>query len=293
MNPRLTTALLAGALLAPLPALGDVDLRGPGLASGDTFLVVRETQTESSDLEMTVQGQQMQGEMAAENTGTTRVEILEAEDGSPTFVRETIESFSNVTQMTMLGQTQEQEQGQEMVGVVIERELTDEGWRTEVVEGNLPAEATDMLEESGFTAPNALYPAGPIAVGESWTIEGEAMSLLSGAAGLPGAHITGDAEFELVEVRDIDGVPTAVIHYSMEMQMEMKMDQPGMAINIDVDMVGGGVILRRLDLYMDDNTFEGTMAYEMNMGQGGQTIMEMTSEMPMTSRTRTTPADDE
>lgn len=296
MTPRLSTALLltAGTLLAAAPVSADaVDLRGPGLEAGDSYRVVRTMETEPSELDMTVQGQAMPGELSTDSEGETRVEVLDATDGSPTHVRETTLSNESVMQMTMLGQTQEQVQGQEMVGVVLERELADDGWRTEVVEGNLPAEAADLLEETGYTVPNMMYPAEPVNVGDTWTIDGEAMGLMAGAAGLPGAHVSGEAEFELVEVREIDGVLTAIMTYSMDMRLEMKMDQPGMAITIDVQMVGGGEVHRRLDRYMDDNTFEGTMAYEMSMAQGGQTIMEMTSEMPMTSRTQVTPDEDE
>jgi len=276
----------AMAVLAfPAIALGQgTDLRGPAPQAGRTITLHHQSSTEESEMIMQMQGQNIQGSMAVESDQLIQVDIVEVEDGQATHVRQTFVKNTSTTQSNIMGQKTEQTTGQEIEGLILDQTLVGEDWET-VFEGadQLPTEALNILENVGYMDPRLLYPEEAVEVGDEWTVEGDALNLMMSSAGMPMEITEGESVFELVEIREIDGVSTAIISYDVSMTMEMDITQPGMTMEMIITMEGSGEIERSLDTYLDTNTFEGDMGFEMIATQGGQVLMKMSSQMPATS----------
>ena len=277
------TALLAPAFATPAQA---IDLYGPPLQAGDTYQVATHTTTEPGNLTMSMFDQKMTGESQVNNNNTILVEILETEDGQPTHVNQTFIENRSITTLTLDGQpAQEQKQGQELEGMVLDQRLTEDGWVTQIGGIAVPPEVEDILANTQFVAPNVLYPTDPVEIGDSWIVDGAELAALLAATGIPGATAAGEGVFELVEIQDIDGVSTAIIAYDMDVAMSFDMKIEGAGFEMHIEMVGKGMIHRRLDRYIDTNTFEGTMGFTMQAEHEGQVMMQMESEMPVTNHT--------
>lgn len=290
----ITTRQLAlfATLMLCLPALGQqVDLRGPTREAGTGYLMLNQTQTDQGTMDMSIQGQVLQGKMETDTDQRIRYEFLEVADGQVNQVRMTTERMRTVSKTEMMGQVQEQNQGAEMEGMILTTTRTEDGWQTQVDGGALPQQAAQMISEMGFYDVRDLYPAEPVAPGGTWEITGEQLSAMMSIAGMPGSTADGTSKFTLAEVKDIDGVPTAIINYDLDFTVTMVMEQPGMTMNITTDMIGKGTIHRRLDTYLESNTMEGSMVITMNTMQGEQMAMQMDAEMPVRVSTRMLPLD--
>lgn len=282
MKTRTRLATLVCVLSLSATAFAQpVDLRGPAPVQGESLRTTTHVETEPGPLSMTMQGQQMQGQIQTTTDNATLLEFLEVDGTQVNKVRSTTEKNLSNSKMTLFGQTQDQAQGQEMEGVTLTMTRTDQGWDTEVGGTPVPQQMIDVLEQAGYVDPASMYPAQPVAVGESWKVSGQELTALMAAAGVPGSEVNGESSFTLTEVKVIDGIRTAVINYELNMAISMNMPVPGMDMKIDTDMVGKGQILRRLDNYTDTNTMEGSMVIQTEMKQGGQMMMEMNMDMPV------------
>ena len=277
---KLATLLCALALSATAHAQ-QVDLRGPAPTQGLAIRTTTNVQTDPGTLNMTMQGQQMQGQIQTTTDNVTLMEYLQVDAGQVNQVRSTTEKNLSNSKMTLFGQTQEQAQGQEIEGVTLTMSRTEDGWDTELGGTPVPPQMSDVLEQAGYVDPAAYYPAQPVAVGDSWEVSGQELTALMAAAGVPGSEVDGESTFTLKEVRVIEGVQTAVIDYELNMTVTMDMPAQGMEMALTTDMVGKGQILRRLDTYTDTNSLEGTMVIQTEMKQGGQPMMTIDMNMPV------------
>lgn len=290
----ITTRRLAlfATLVLCLPAMGQaVDLRGPAREQGTGYLLLSQTQAEQGNMDMSFQGQVIQGKMETDTDQRVRYEFLEVEGEQVNQVRMTTERMRTVSKTEMMGQVQEQNQGAEMEGMTLTTTRTEDGWETDVQGGALPPQAAEMISGMGFYDIRDLYPAEPVAPGGTWEVTGEQLSAMMSTGGMPGATADGTSKFTLAEVKDIDGVATAIINYDLDFTVTMAMEQPGMVINITTDMIGKGTIHRRLDTYLESNTMEGSMVITMNTMQGETMLMQMDAEMPVKVNTRMLPLD--
>ena len=279
---RLTTAATTLALLLALPALGDkVDLRGPAPEAGETLVVTVETDTDSGTMNMSVQGQVIQGQMETDSENVIEQTILEVKDGEPTKVQSKFVKAKSVSKTTMLGQVQEQEDTN-MQGAVLTQTKTDDGWETEVEGAALPQEAKDLIKNAGYVDPRLVFPDKPVGVGDEWKIEDELMQAFMGQTGIPGAEFDGEMAMEMVELKEVDGKLIAVIDFTMDGTITMNLSpDPTTTMDMVIKMKGDGTINRNLTDYTTAQEFEGDMDMTMDMTAGGQQAMKMTAKMPM------------
>jgi len=282
---RLKTAVNTLALLLALPALtafGEkVDLRGPAPEAGETLVVTVETDTDAGNLNMTVQGQVIQGQMETDSNNVIEQTILEVEDGQPTKVQSKFVKAKSVSKTTMFGQTQEQEDTN-MQGAVMTQTRTDDGWDTEVEGAALPQEAKDLIKNAGYVDPRIVFPDKPVGVGDKWQIEDELMQAFMGQTGIPGATFEGEMAFEMVDLKEDEGKLIAVLDFTMDGTITMNLSpDPTTTMDMTIKMKGDGSLYRNLTNYTTNQDFEGDMDMTMEMTAGGQQAMKMTAKMPM------------
>lgn len=279
---RLKIAVTTLALLLALPTLGEkVDLRGPAPEAGDTTVITVESETDPGTLNMTVQGQVMQGQMETDSTNVIEQTVLEVTDGTPSKVKSKFVKAKTMTKTTMFGQTSEQEDTN-MQGTVMTQTKTADGWSTEVEGDQLPQEAKDMIKSAGYVDPRMVFPADPVGVGDKWKIEDEMMQAFMGATGIPGAKFEGSMTFEMVDLKKEDGKLIAVLHFEMDGTITMNLSPtPDTTMNMVMTMKGDGSIYRDLSNYTTSQDFEGDLDMDMKMTSGGQQAMKMTAKMPM------------
>ncbi|MEM6506964.1 MAG: hypothetical protein AAF711_16120 [Planctomycetota bacterium] len=282
---RLRTAATTLALLLAMPALtafGEkVDLRGPAPEAGETLVNTVESSTEPGTLNMSVQGQVLQGQMETDSTNVIEQKILEVTDGEPTKVESKFVKAKSVTKTTMFGQTQEQEDTN-MQGAVMTQTKTTDGWETDVQGAGLPQEAKDLIKKAGYVDPRLVFPDKPVGVGDKWKIEDELMQAFMGQTGIPGAKFEGEMSFEMVDLKKDDGKLVAVLDFTMDGTITMNMSpDPGTNMDMVIKMKGDGTINRDLSNYTTSQDFEGDMDMTMEMTAGGQQAMKMSAEMPM------------
>lgn len=279
---RLRTAATTLALLLALPALGEkVDLRGPAPEAGETLVMTVKSETDPGTLNMSVQGQVLQGQMETDSENVIEQKILEVENGTPSKVQSKFVKAKSVSKTTMFGQTQEQEDTN-MQGAVMTQTKTNDGWETEVEGAQLPQEAKDMIKNAGYVDPRIVFPDKPVGVGDKWKVEDELMQAFMGQTGIPGAKFEGEMAFEMVDLKKNDGKLIAVLDFQMDGKITMNLSpDPTTTMDMVIKMKGDGSIYRNLTNYTTNQDFEGDMDMTMEMTAGGQQAMKMTAQMPM------------
>lgn len=279
---RLKAAATTLALLLALPALGEkVDLRGPAPEAGEIIVATVKTETDPGTLNMTVQGQVLQGQMETDSENVIEQKILEVTEGAPSKVESKFVKAKTISKTTMLGQTQEQEQT-DMQGAVMTQTKTADGWETDIEGAQLPQEAKDMIKGAGYVDPRMVFPDKPVGVGDEWKIEDEMMQAFMGQTGIPGAKFEGEMAFEMVDLKEEDGKLIAVLDFKMDGTITMNLSpDPNTTMDMTMKMKGDGSVYRNLTDYTTNQDFEGDMDMNMEMTAGGQQAMKMTATMPM------------
>ena len=279
---RLKAAATTLALLLALPALSEkVDLRGPAPEAGETLVVTVESETDPGNLNMTVQGQVIAGQMETDSTNVIEQTILEVEDGEPIKVKSKFVEAKSVSKTTIFGQTQEQEDTN-MQGAVMTQTKTDGKWETEVEGAGLPQEAKDMIKNAGYVDQRLVFPDKPVGVGDKWKVEDEMMQAFMGQTGIPGAKFEGEMAFEMVDLKEADGKLVAVLDFTMDGTITMNLSpDPTTTMDMVIKMKGDGTVNRNLTNYTTSQDFEGDMDMTMEVTAGGQQAMKMTAKMPM------------
>lgn len=279
---RLRTAATTLALLLALPALSEkVDLRGPAPEAGETLVMTVKSETDPGTLNMSVQGQVLQGQMETDSENVIEQKILEVENGTPSKVQSKFVKAKSVVKTTMFGQTQEQEDTN-MQGAVMTQTKTNDGWENEVEGAQLPQEAKDMIKNAGYVDPRMVFPDKPVGVGDKWKVEDELMQAFMGQTGIPGAKFEGEMAFEMVDLKKDDGKLIAVLDFQMDGKITVNLSpDPTTTMDMVMKMKGDGSIYRNLTNYTTNQDFEGDMDMTMEMTAGGQQAMKMTAQMPM------------
>lgn len=280
MKPIKRTAALAALFFVTTATAAPVDLRGPAPTPGATITTTADSETENGTLNMTVQGQVMQGQMKSVSQHVIEAKVLEVTDGTPTKVQNTYVKAKTTNTMTMFGQAQTQDDTT-MQGTVLVQTRTEDGWVTEVKEGRIPPEAADVIKKASYTDPRLAYPDKPVDVGGTWKIKDEQIAAFMGQGSMPGAKFDGEISFELVKLKTVDGQQIAVIDYKMDTAMLMDMNQQGMDMDMKIKMVGKGTIERNLASYTTDSDFKGDMDLDITMSMNGQPMMTTTAKMPV------------
>ncbi|MEO0475997.1 MAG: hypothetical protein AAF085_08545 [Planctomycetota bacterium] len=282
---RLKTAATTLALLLALPTLhafGEkVDLRGPAPEVGETLVATVETETDAGNMNMTVAGQVIQGQMETQTTNVIEQKVLEVTEGTPSKVESKFVKAKTITKTNMGGAPQEQEDTS-MQGAVMTQTKTNDGWETEVEGAQLPQEAKDMIKNAGYVDPRMVFPDQPVGVGDKWKIEDELMQAFMGQTGIPGATFEGEMAMEMVDLKNVDGQLIAIIDFTMDGTIKMDLSPDATTtMDMTIKMKGDGTISRNLTDYTTSQDFEGDMDMTMDMTAGGQQAMKMTAKMPM------------
>ena len=285
-RPLTATAL---ALFLTLPALGEkVDLRGPAPKAGEVTVSTVESKMEAGNLNMTMQGQNLPGQMEMSSNHVVETTLVEVAEGEATKVQHKFEKASTKTKMTIFGQQQEQEDDS-MEGATMTQTKTDDGWESTIEGVVLPPQAKDMIKEAGYVDQRNVFPEKPVAVGDKWKAENEMLQTFMGQSALPGAKVEGEIAFELVEIKEVDGNKIAVIDYTMDGKVTMDMSpDPNTQMDLVIEMDGKGQLERNVSNYTTNQTFEGEMKMTNEVKSGGQQVMSMTGKMPMTTKTTQT-----
>jgi hypothetical protein len=279
---RILTSLTALAVLCMLPACQKVNLRGPAPMAGEKVVSTVESKTLPGKLDMTFQGQSMQGEMETEATNVIEQTILEAKDGQSTKVQMKFVVAKTVSKTTMNGQTNEQEEIGLQGGVMTQTKTAD-GWETTIEGTELPKEALDIINKAGFVDQRLVFPDKRVGVGHKWSIEDELMQSFMGQSGIPGAIFEGEMTFEMVDLKEEEGQTIAVLDFSMDGTITMTFSpDPTSTIDMTIKMKGDGKVFRNVTSYTTAQDFTGQMDMTMDMTAGGEQAMKMTAKMPMT-----------
>jgi len=292
----MTRRQLIPLLAAFAPALASLaqptDLRGPGYGVDDTFDTVADVQTQPGELELTMQGQILEGTFATQQHTRIRIHILRIDDGQVTQVNTTILENTQSTDTVIREQEQHQEQGEEMEQTSFIQTLTPQGWQTDVQSEVLPDQAKDLLREAPYVDPHGLFPEQPVEPGYEWQVEGPVLASLMSNSVLPGAAVDGTVTMRFVEIRVVDGRELAVIEFDLDGTITTSTSQIGSDITVQTQMLAAGTLLRDLSTYTNDITSEGALVMNMSMQQAGVVELEMTAQMPMTTHTAEGPPED-
>jgi len=267
--------LVAGSVLAE-----PVDLRGPAPEAGRTVVSTIESETDTGTLNMMIQGQPIQGTMSTKSSYEVMTKIAQVSEGSPNKVNLKFVKAKTLNVMNFLGQEQKQEDAS-MQGVELEQVKGEEGWKTEVKAGNLPAEAKEIIQKAGYVDQRTAYPDKPVAVGEAWKITGEQIAAFMGQGGMPGMSFEGSVDCKLAEIKVVDGVQTAFVPYKLDGTMKLEMDQQGMKMTMSIKMKGEGTLERNLADFTTASSFAGDMIMDMAMTANGQPMMTTNASMPV------------
>lgn len=279
---RLTTAAATLALMLALPALGEkVDLRGPAPEAGETLVTTVKTETDPGTLNMTIEGQVVQGQMETDSTNVIEQKILEVEEGEPTKVQIKFIKAKTTSKTTVQGNTSKQEDAS-MQGTVMTQTKTADGWGAEVEGNALPQEAKDLIKNAGYVDQRLVFPDKPVGIGDKWEIEDELMQAFMGQTGIPGAKFKGDMKFEMVDLKKEDGQLIAALDFQMDGAITMEMSpDPTNKVSITIKIKGDGTVYRNVSNYTTAQDFEGDMEMDMSVTGGGQVAMTMKASMPM------------
>jgi|GEM_PF-2196330 len=285
-RPLTATAL---ALLLTLPALGEkVDLRGPAPKAGEVTINTVESTMEAGNLNMNMQGQNMQGQMEMSTNHVIETTLVEVTESEASKVQHKFEKAVTKTKMTIFGQQQEQEDDS-MEGATMTQTKTDDGWETTIEGAAIPPQATDMIKKASYADQRIVFPDKPVGIGDKWKAEDELLQTFMGQSGLPGAKIEGEMAFEVVEIKEVDGKKIVVIDYTIDGKVKMDMSpDPNSKMDMTIDMEGKGQIERNVSDYTTTQVFEGKMNITNEMSTGGQQVMKMTGTMPMKTKTSQT-----
>ncbi len=132
-----------------------------------------------------------------------------------------------------------------LVGETLLIERRDDGWQKTLL-GHEPNEQQKASLRKPFTEDAEVYPARPVAPGESWTLEGAKLARLFGFGDALSAD--GKATYTLEKVIQEAGERRAVISYRLELRVRSLDDDQS---PVDLSIGGSGKIHRSLKSYLN------------------------------------------
>lgn len=223
--------------------------------------------------------QQVTGTMNIDNISTTRTEVVASRYGMPSVLKETTLSDVTTTTTRMGDEISTETENGALTGCTVLIEQKNGNWIKNLI-GQSPNPEQDAELRSAYADDNDLYPAVPVSVGDSWTIDG---ARLAAVWGMDAERFDTDsrATLKLEGFEYVMGERCAVIAVN-PMTVSGTMERQGEAFRIS--FTGRGLIYRSLAKCVDVQTeMEGTATLEGDsMVEGNRVQTSVT--MPMVIR---------
>lgn len=280
---RHTTALLltGAALLAATPMVAQEKYDLTDLPPVAGLKTIEQSTMEGKDGKFLVNflGQTITGEAAMQLSSVETFEIVTVKDGVITEYHTNLLESNEVFEFEILDEKNRDETISPLVNVPVRWTLIDEVYVPSLVEGEATEEQLAKLEPRPNTAVSE-YPDQPVAVGESWTVKGDAFAQMLGSE--PGEDMQGDAKMTFEQIVEVDGEACAKIAFTMTLTSPMpEEDLEGMDTGTLTMQIDGYVyrsLEKRIDVKMD---CEGSFKIVMT-GKADDIAMTTTVEIPIT-----------
>ncbi|HEX4961682.1 MAG TPA: hypothetical protein VF173_12635 [Thermoanaerobaculia bacterium] len=152
-----------------------------------------------------------------------------------------------------------------LVGETLLIERRDDGWQTTMF-GHEPNERQKARLRKPFFDSAEVYPAKPVAIGESWVVEGAKLAMLQGYGDALAAD--GKATYTLDKVIQEAGERRALISYRLELKVRFLDDNQ---VPTDLNLGGSGKIRRSLKTYLDiSDQFTGQLQAAATVTENGR-----------------------
>jgi hypothetical protein len=262
MEALIPLLFLAAALPSPSPAQ-TYDLRGPAPKQGTILQERSEWKMSDGALTIEADGTVVRGRIDQENVSTEEVEIVQASGSQVTMLKYRVaEGWTRTTSSGEVGSSIQVEDGP-LVGETALIERRHDGWSKTLL-GREPDQRQKEWLAKPFVDESEIYPAVPVAAGESWVVDAVELAALLGLD--RALSVDGKATFTLDRVADEDGDRRAVVSYRLEIRGSVLDDDKS---PVDFKLGGSGVVRRSLTSYLDVSNrltgqqyFEGTRVEE-------------------------------
>ena len=227
-------------------------------------------------LDIEAGGQKMAGTMSRKDT---KLETLEAL--SPTKARRTLVSTKNEGKMVMNGQEQQTPSPSDpLTGVPVVVELKDGQWTATLESGTATPDQTTALgkvaKELASDDDYVMYGDTPRKPGDQWTVDPKSLTAFGDAEGL-----TGSFNVEFVEVKDVQGVPCAVLKtvFDITGKAASKEGEAGMSMKLKGESLVNRSLADQIDL-------DGKIDCSVSIEGSPAPQVQMTAKGPMTMATK-------
>lgn len=242
---RLAVTILLAAAAGRLDAQ-TYDLRGPAPHQGTIIQTRNEWKVPSATFTMEQGKEVVRARSSHESLSITELEVLQTTGSELSLLRYTVaESWWKSTYERDGFPTESMTQDGPLAGETLLVERIEGGWKQTML-GHEPHEKQKARLREPFVEQTEFYPAKPVAVGETWVVEGPRLARLLGHANALSAE--GKAAFTLERVGEQAGQPVAFITYRVEMKVEFLDENQ---VPIEYSMGGSGEIQRSLETHLD------------------------------------------
>ncbi len=183
-------------------------------------------------------------------------DIMAANDGAPTVIRQTIQSDNRSTQLTLEGkEPTTQETKGPLVGATILFEWKNGSWEKSLVDKQPNAEEKAELDQQQFVNVDDIYPKEKVSPGYSWELKDQQLVHF-----LPNAFsIRGDALCAFEKIESHRGEKCAVITQHVDANFKMLVGRDEAA----VEFGGNSTTYRSLDKLIDlETVMDGQMVIQ-------------------------------
>ncbi|HKV10260.1 MAG TPA: hypothetical protein VJ725_19110 [Thermoanaerobaculia bacterium] len=215
---RNTLAVLLLAALAGGAEAQTYDLRGPAPAQGTIVQTRSEWKRPQGTFTIEQNGQASRARSSYESVSVIELEALQTEGRELKMARYTVPESWWQSSVEPEGFPAEKhlEDGP-MTGETVLLERRDDGWQKTLL-GREPNEEQKKRLRALFVDENEIYPKRPVAIGESWTIEGPTLANLTGNS--DALSVDGKMTCTLDRVIEEGGDRVALISYRMELRVK-------------------------------------------------------------------------
>lgn len=269
VRTRSTFAALLLAAMAGGAGAQTYDLRGPAPRQGTIVQTRTEWKRPQGTVTLEEKGQVSRAQSSYENVSVTELEAVQTEGRELKMARLTFPEGWWKSSLDQEGFPPESrlEDGP-MTGETILLERRDDGWQTTLL-GREPNDKQKEWMREPFVDGNEAFPSRPVAVGESWTIEGPALAKLTGD--LNALSFDGKATYTLDRVIGDESDRIALISYRIELRVKWLHDGQ---VPIELSQGGNGQIRRSLKNYVTlSDRRTGQEQYAATVHQDGHTTV--------------------
>ncbi len=288
-HPSLLRCLVVAAALgvAVSPAAADpakYHLNGGESKPGDATRVESHMTLTGGQFTMSAGGQSMEGTMSIANDTVENRKVTATENGQATAMEVFHEKDASTQEMTLGGQKIPNKEVSPMQGVTVVRRKTGSNWTDTLKEGTPTAKQRKRLHTDQPDDADVLYPAGEIAVGDTWTVPANSLKRLFSE---DMQDMNGSVRCKLIRVEDFGGQPCAVVQIDMDASGTGSDDNNN---TMKVTLNARGTVYRALkqpvDVKMD---LEGTLKMEGNVGAGGAATFGVTGPIVISEKAAVAP----